>query len=87
MTGSDLSPPGEFDHCLKIEKLKHSGGAPRTLYNLDHTAAMLNFTLADSIDLLTFACNMRSSVSMLQRFYLSHLCAEINVEKLQSRKN
>jgi hypothetical protein len=48
---------------------------------------MLYFTLADSKDLLTLARNMRLSVSMLERFYMSHLSAEINVEKLQSRKN
>jgi integrase len=76
----------QFDHCLDIAKLKHSGGVPRTLYSLRHTAAMLTLTLGDSVDLLTLARNMRSSVSMLERFYLSHLSAEMNVEKLQSRK-
>ncbi len=76
----------QFDHCLVIANLKHSAGVPRTLYSLRHTAAMLALTLGDSIDLLTLARNMRSSVSMLERFYVSHLSAEMNVEKLQSRK-
>jgi hypothetical protein len=75
-----------FDHCLTIANLEHSAGVPRTLYSLRHTAAMLTLTLGDSIDLLTLARNMRSSVSMLERFYVRHLSAEMNVEKLQSRK-
>jgi hypothetical protein len=76
----------QFDHCLTIANLKHSAGVPRTLYSLRHTAAMLTLTLGDSVDLLTLARNMRSSVSMLERFYVSHLSAEMNIEKLQSRK-
>jgi hypothetical protein len=76
----------QFDHCLNIANLKHSAGVPRTLYSLRHTAAMLTLTLGDSVDLLTLARNMRSSVSMLERFYVSHLSAEMNIEKLQSRK-
>jgi integrase len=76
----------QFDHCLIIANLKHSAAVPRTLYSLRHTAAMLTLTLGDSIDLLTLARNMRSLVSMLERFYVSHLSAEMNVEKLQSRR-
>ena len=37
---------------------------------------------AKNIDLLTLARNCRTSVEMIQRFYASHLTAEMNVDKL-----
>ena len=78
----------QFDHLLEETKLKtDSKGNVRTLYSLRHTAIMFRAVNSDGLDPLTLARNARTSVDMLERFYLSHLQGEMNVEKLQSQKN
>ena len=77
----------QFNHVLDKAGLKHSAtNASRTLYSLRHTAIMFRLTKGDTVDLLTIARNARTSVEMLERFYASHLTAEMNVEKLHSMK-
>jgi hypothetical protein len=77
----------QFNHVLDKAGLKKSAThAPRTLYSLRHTAIMFRLTKGDTVDLLTIARNCRTSVEMLERFYASHLTAEMNVDKLQSMK-
>ena len=77
----------QFDEVLATSKLKRSSsGEVRTLYSLRHTAIMFRLTKGDSIDLLTLARNCRTSVEMIERFYAKPLSAEMNIEKIQSKK-
>jgi site-specific recombinase XerD len=77
----------QFDAILDIAKLKRSpSGEARTLYSLRHTAIMFRLTKGQSIDLLTLARNCRTSVEMIERFYARPLSAEMNIEKIQSKK-
>jgi len=74
----------QFNHVLEKAGLKKTrSGVDRTLYSLRHTAIMFRLINSD-VDLLTLARNCRTSVDMIERFYASHLTAEMNVEKLQS---
>lgn len=76
----------QFNHVLAKAGLKTSDqGTERTLYSLRHTAIMLRLVDGD-VDLLTLARTCRTSVDMLERFYGSHLTAEMNVSKLHSFK-
>ena len=78
----------QFDHLLEETKLKTDGkGSVRTLYSLRHTAIMFRAVNAEGLDTLTLARNARTSVDMLERFYLSHLQGEMNVVALQSQKH
>jgi integrase len=73
----------QFNEALTVSELKLGpGGQPRTLYSLRHTCIMRRLLNAKNIDLLTLARNCRTSVEMIQRFYASHLTAEMNVDKL-----
>ncbi len=74
----------QFNEALTRAALKVGSGAPRTLYSLRHTCIM-NCLLNGSADILTVARNCRTSVEMIQRFYGSHLTAEMNVERLITR--
>lgn len=77
----------QFNHVLKKAKLKtSSAGTPRTLYSLRHTAIMFRLLNADELGLFTLAKNCRTSVEMIERFYASHLNAEMNIDKLHSMK-
>lgn len=76
----------QFNHVLEKAGLKQvDGRVPRTLYSLRHTAIMFRLTKGD-VDLLTLARNCRTSIEMLEKFYASHLKAEMNVAKLQSMR-
>jgi integrase len=73
----------QFNQALAGSELKLGpGGVPRTLYSLRHTCIMRRLLNAKNLDLLTLARNCRTSVDMIQRFYASHLTAEMNVDKL-----
>jgi integrase len=73
----------QFNQALAVSELKLGpGGQPRTLYSLRHTCIMQRLLNAKNIDLLTLARNCRTSVDMIQRFYASHLTAEMNVDRL-----
>jgi len=61
-------------------------GQSRTLYCLRHTAITLRLLYGQGIDMLTLACNARTSVNMVERFYASVLSGEMNVGLLQSRR-
>ena len=41
---------------------------------------------SDGLDVLTLAKNARTSVEMLERFYLRHLQPELAIDKLHSRR-
>jgi hypothetical protein len=77
----------QFDYVLDKTRLKTDAtGNVRTLYSLRHTALTFRILNAEGLDLLTLAKNARTSVEMLERFYLRHFQAEQNVERLHSRK-
>ena len=77
----------QLDIVMKHANLKQAAnGQRRTIYSLRHTAIMLRLIKGDQIDLLTIARNARTSVEMIDKFYASHLTAEMNLEKLQSLK-
>ena len=78
----------QFDHLLEATELKTDAkGAVRTLYSLRHTAIMFRALNSEGLDMLTLARNARTSVDMLERFYLSHMKGEMNVGALQSQKH
>jgi hypothetical protein len=62
-------------------------GEERSLYSLRHTSIMLRLLYRDGVDHLTLARNARTSVDMLERFYVSHLTGEMNIDLLQSKRS
>jgi integrase len=71
----------QFNAALtKANLKKDSRGKPRTLYSLRHSAIMFRLLNAGKLDYATFSTNCRTSIPMLERFYLSHLKAEMNME-------
>lgn len=62
-------------------------GEERSLYSLRHTSIMFRLLYGDGIDHLTLAINARTSVDMLERFYVSHLTGEMNIDLLQSKRS
>ncbi len=77
----------QFEEILDRAKLKRAmTGETRTLYSLRHTAIMFRLTKGEHIDILTLARNARTSVSMIEKYYARPLSAEMNIEKLQSKR-
>ena len=73
----------QFNEALARSELKREPGEqPRTLYSLRHTCVMNRLLNGQNIDLLTLARNCRTSVEMIEKFYASHLTAEMNLDKL-----
>jgi hypothetical protein len=71
----------QFNAALtKANLKKDSSGKRRTLYSLRHSAIMFRLLNAGKLDYATFSNNCRTSIPMLERFYLSHLKAEMNME-------
>jgi integrase len=69
----------QFKYVLEQANLKKGDdGQERTLYSLRHTCIM-NQLLSGKWPIMTLAKNCRTSVEMIQRFYGSHLEAEMNV--------
>jgi integrase len=76
----------QFVHVLELEGLaKTNLGEPRTLYSLRHTAIMFRLLHGD-VDLLTLARTCRTSVEMIDRFYAKSLHAEMNIDRIHSRR-
>lgn len=61
-------------------------GKTRTLYSLRHSSLMLRLLEGQSIDLFMLAKNAGTSISQLQRFYLSHAMPTMAVENLHATK-
>jgi integrase len=73
----------QFNHVLEEAGLKRTDdGNVRTLYSLRHSAIMFRLLNGGNVDLFTLAKNCRTSVDMLQRFYVNHLEAEMRVKDL-----
>ena len=48
---------------------------------------MYRLMYGEGMDLLTLARNARTSAEMIERFYASHLTAEMNIDMIQSRRS
>ena len=72
----------QFNDALNRSKLKGGKtGANRTLYSLRHTCIMNRMTNGVPYSLLDLARQARTSPAMIDRFYGSHLTAEMNAEQ------
>ena len=60
-------------------------GQARSVYSLRHTAIMFRL-VKGNVDTLTLSRAARTSVEMIDRFYASHLTAEMNVDKLHQMR-
>lgn len=75
----------QFEFVLKKADLKFDRNErPRTLYSLRHTALMFRLLKSENIDIFMLARNALTSVSQLERFYLSHAESKMKIENLQS---
>lgn len=72
--------------CVSAGLQTSAAGVSRSLYSLRHTAIMLRLLKGD-VDTITLARASRTSAEMIDRFYASHLTAEMNVEKLQRMRH
>jgi len=78
----------QFDHLLDVTRLKKDArDNTRTLYSLRHTSLVFRIVNSRGLDTLTLAKNARTSVEMLERFYLRHFHAEMALDKLHSQKS
>jgi hypothetical protein len=76
----------QFDHVLKIVNLKMSPtGLDRNLTSLRHSAAMFAGRNRE-ISLKVLADNLRTSIEMLDKHYLSQMTNEMHVEQIQSKR-
>lgn len=76
-----------FNEVLEACNLKKDRyGQDRSVYSLRHTALMFRILKGDSVDLALLAKNARTSVQMLEKFYLSDLTPQMGVRNLQSRR-
>ena len=72
-----------LDKCeLKTDRY----GQQRSIYSLRHTSLMFRVLKGDNVDLMLLATNARTSVQMLEKFYLSDLKPQMGVRSIQSRK-
>lgn len=77
----------QFDVILQYTNTKdNSEGDTRTLYSLRHTSIMFRIEFGGSIDAIKLANNARTSVEMLQRFYLSRLESHQFTSDLHAKK-
>src|SRR5262249_52262850 len=60
-------------------------GPPRTLYSLRHTCIMRQL-VNGKVKIEILAKNCRTSVEMIERFYGSHLKAEMAVDQLHQQE-
>lgn len=75
----------QFEYVLeKAELRKDRLGRNRTLYSLRHSALMYRFLRGNNIDIFMLARNALTSVSQLERFYLSHAASREKIENLHS---
>ncbi|MBN9316585.1 MAG: phage integrase SAM-like domain-containing protein [Devosia sp.] len=77
----------QFDVLMEATDLRESAdGEARTLYSLRHTSLMYRLRYGAQISPLILANNARTSVEMLERFYLSqlestHVTADLHAKK------
>ena len=71
----------------KITLKPHREDADRTLYSLRHGSIMFRLMFGSSIDTVTLARNARTSPEMIDRFYATPLQGEMNIDKLQGKRN
>lgn len=75
----------QFEFVLeKAELRKDRLGRNRTIYSLRHSALMYRFLHGRNIDIFMLARNALTSVSQLERFYLSHAASREKIENLHS---
>lgn len=75
----------QFEFVLeKAELRQDSLGRNRTIYSLRHSALMYRFLKGDKVDIFMLARNALTSVSQLERFYLSHAASRDKIENLHS---
>ena len=75
----------QFEFVLqKAELRKDRLGRNRTIYSLRHSALMYRFLRGKNVDIFTLARNALTSVSQLERFYLSHAASRDKIENLHS---
>lgn len=77
----------QFEFVLmKAELRKDRLGRNRTIYSLRHSALMYRFLRGNNVDIFMLARNALTSVSQLERFYLSHAASREKIENLHSFK-
>lgn len=77
----------QFDVLLEATSLRESAnGEARTLYSLRHTSLMYRLRYGAQISPLILANNARTSVEMLERFYLAQLESTHVTADLHARK-
>ena len=75
----------QFEFVLgKAELRKDRIGRNRTIYSLRHSALMYRFLRGNNVDIFMLARNALTSVSQLERFYLSHAASKAKIENLHS---
>lgn len=75
----------QFEFVLqKAELRKDRLGRNRTIYSLRHSALMYRFLHGQNVDIFMLARNALTSVSQLERFYLSHAASREKIENLHS---
>jgi len=75
----------QFEFVLQRAELRKDRlGRNRTIYSLRHSALMYRFLRGDNIDIFMLAKNALTSVSQLERFYLSHAASRDKIENLHS---
>ncbi len=75
----------QFEFVLnKAELRKDRLGRNRTIYSLRHSALMYRFLRGNNVDIFMLARNALTSVSQLERFYLSHAASREKIENLHS---
>lgn len=76
-----------FKEVISEAKLeKDAYGQEHSTYSLRHTALSFRLLKGDAIAMNVLAANARTSVDMLERFYVSHLKPEMMVVQLQSMR-
>jgi len=76
-----------FNEILEKCELKTDRyGQQRSIYSLRHTSLMFRILKGDSVDLVLLATNARTSVQMLEKFYLTDLKPQMGVRSIQSRR-
>lgn len=76
-----------FKEVIAKAKLgKDAYGQEHSTYSLRHTALSFRLLKGDAIAMNVLAANARTSVDMLERFYVSHLKPEMMVEQIQAMR-
>ena len=77
----------QFDVVLDVAGLRVAAdGSDRTLYSLRHTSLMHRLLNGGPVDAIILAKNARTSVEMLDRFYLSKIENDKHRQELHAKK-